>query len=69
MKRLTKEKSIFSAPSQPKPPMEVTVKKADNGGYIVRYYDESYSSKEAVYDDMDGVMECLKGKLGKKAKE
>lgn len=55
--------------SKSKPPSEVTVKKAENGGYIVRYYDESYSSKEAVYADMDGVIECLNHKLGGKKKD
>lgn len=78
---LTKKKGILakiqsSAPqamSMPDQPMEAVVRKAANGGYIVKPYGgqvQSYNAPEKVYDDMEGVMECLNDHFGKsKGKE
>lgn len=83
MPKLSTEQSIFAKGmkagmegtsqaepmKRPEPPKEVTVRQADNGGYIVSTYDENYSRKESVYEDIEGVVECIQSKLGKGKKK
>ena len=56
---------------KPEPVSEITVRCAENGGYIVSYYkpsdDMSMGKRvEKVYEDMAGVGECIESVFGKK---
>ena len=81
MPKLTEEQSIFAlglkaglggqsvAPSRAEPPKEITIRVAENGGYIVSAFDNDYNRKEMVYEDMDGLVGCIESKLGKPKKK
>lgn len=57
---------------EPDHPDEMTVRKAENGGFIVKPSGgkvSNYNAKDHVYADLAGVMECMESHFGGKKKD